>query len=182
MNPVSEQNLAKSCSPSTFERRNVFGQNQNLEKSNATHGLTTSTPINCTKKMSGSLPVHSGGGFDLDSGIGGTQSEVSLSLQSISNSFDNSKTTAIGFNGELNDERDFQTHRSEGGYPAAISTFSSYYDESTNIDSKDSTSLCTANLQKLSHSAAKHKMAIRPTNRKAPSRQKRNTSSKVTMK
>lgn len=54
-----------------------------------------------------------------------------------------------------------------------MDTTSSFYN-GTSFATIDPTVFCSPNLPALSHFAAKHKMAIRPINRKAPSRQCRN--------
>lgn len=151
-----EQNLTATSSPERFESQHLFGRNpSNLS--------VTSTPISSSKNTNGTMP-QSSGGIDLDSGMGGLHSEVSLSMISVNSSFAAPR--------ELSNGNDHHQHSQYEGY-ATINTPSSYY-SGTNSDTIDAIILSSTTVQTLSHSAAKHKMAIRPVNRKAPSRLYRN--------
>lgn len=159
-----DQNFTAKSRPERFE-------NQHLSERNPSSLGITSTPINVSKNINETM-TQSTGGMDLDSGIGCLQSEVSLSMLSMNSGVANAKNVQLGASRELSNGNDYHQQSQYEGY-VSMNPPTSYYN-GNNADAIDDTMLCPTNPQTLSHSAAKHKMAIRPMNRKAPSRQCRN--------
>lgn len=163
--PASKPNWKKSHSPSAYKKDNAFEPAyQKIVTSNSY--ATASSPLNCSKNLSGSLP---------DSGIGAIRNEI-LNVTNINHSLDNENGKYLYPTRELNSKHDYKQDYNEKY--STLNTSSTYCDE-FNVGFPDSTIMYTSNLQRLCHSAAKHKMSIKPTNRKAPSRPSRGVTSKV---